>query len=72
MLWVATIAMHLACRERLKNFSAACPAEDQAVRNIAVMQVQEIRSAVIGFEHGQVFLPELAIADVPGMQGKEK
>jgi len=27
---------------------------------------------VVGFEHGQVLLPQLAIAGVAGMQGKEE
>jgi len=55
-----------------KTFTAAGTAQNHRMGHIAVMQVQEVRGAVVGFEHGQVLLPQLAIAGVAGMQGKEE
>ena len=39
---------------------------------IAVMQIQKVRRAVTGFEHGEIFLAEMRVSRFPGMQGKEK
>ena len=36
------------------------------------MQIQVVRRALIGFEHRQVFLLQMAVDLVPGVQGKEQ
>src|SRR5208282_2611806 len=50
----------------------ACHPEDQRVRNLPVMQIQEVRCAVVGFEHGQVLGAEICIRLLAGKDRKQE
>ncbi len=39
---------------------------------VVAMEIQVVRRAVIGFEHRQVFLLQVAVHLVPGVQGKKQ
>src|SRR5579863_7093468 len=55
-----------------KRFSSARASKDHCVRSVFAMQVQVVRGPVIGFEDRQIFLLQVAVDLVPGMQGKEQ
>ena len=51
------------CRRKLHRIGlpAARHPKDQRVGDLAVMQVQKVRRAVVGFEHGQVLRAEMGV-----------
>jgi hypothetical protein len=46
--------------------------ENHGMGRVAVVQVQKVRRAVSRFEHGQIFLSEVGVACLPGIQREEK
>ncbi len=42
------------------------------MRDIAVVEIQEVRGVVVGFEDGEIFLPEMAIARLATVEGEQK
>src|SRR5208337_2041864 len=46
--------------------------KDQRVGDLAVMQVQKVWGAVVGFEHGQVLCAEMLVRLFPGKDRKEE
>src|SRR5260370_1288541 len=48
------------------------PAQDHGMRDIAVMEIQEVGRVMVGFEHRQIFLAEMLIARLATVQCKEK
>ena len=46
--------------------------ENQGVGNLAVMQVEKVGRAVVGFEHGQVFRAEMRVCLLARKDRKEK
>ena len=55
-----------------KRFAGARPAQDHAVRHIAVMQVQKVWRVMIGFKDREVFLAEMPVARLTSVERKEK
>ena len=53
------------------DFARSGHSEDQRVRHLAVMQIQEVRRGVVGFEHGQIFGAEVRI-DFLARQDREQ
>src|SRR5262249_7766653 len=56
-------------KERLP---AAGAAENHGMRRVAVMEVQKVGRAVIGFKRGEIFPAEVVIPRFSGMERKEK
>ena len=55
-----------------KRFPGARSPENHGVGHIAVMKIQEVRRVMVGFENGEIFLPEMRVARLAAVQGKEK
>ena len=55
-----------------KRFSRARAPENHGVGDVAVMEVQEVRGVVIGFEDREIFRAEMIIAPLATVEGKEK
>ena len=56
-------------KERLTD---AASAENHRVGDIAVVQIQEVRRAVTGLEHGEIFLAEMRVPRLAGMESEKK
>src|SRR5262249_31351444 len=55
-----------------EGFPAAGAPQNHGVRGVTVVQVQEVRRAVIGFEHGQVFLTQVRVPGRARMERKQE
>ena len=55
-----------------KAFARAGTPEDHGVRRVLAMQIEVVGSAVIGFEDGQVFLFEVGVPLVAGMESEKQ
>jgi len=52
------------------GFPRPGPAQNHGVSHVAIVQVQKVRRAVIGFEHRQILLAEMLIARLAAVQVK--
>ena len=55
-----------------ETFSGTRATKNHGVRRVTVMQVEKIGRAMIGFKDGQIFLPQMRIAGLTGVQGEKK
>src|SRR5207302_4450333 len=55
--------------ERLPRSSAP---QDNRVRRVLIMQVQKIRSAVIGLQHCQIFRIQMLVAALSGVEREQE
>ena len=56
-------------QERLPG---AGPPENHGVGDIAVVEVQKVRGVVVGFEDGEILLPEMVVPRLATVKGEEK
>ncbi len=54
------------------DFAGARHSEDERVGNFAVVQVEEVRRAVVGFKHGKVLRAEMRVRLLAGQDRKQK
>src|SRR6266851_4915781 len=55
-----------------ERFPRPRPPEDHGMGGVFAMQIQVVRRSMVRFEHGEVFLVQMAVDLVPGMQRKEQ
>jgi len=55
-----------------KGFAAAGAAENHGVSDVAIVKIQKVGRAVVGFEYSEVLLPELVVARFARVQREHK